>query len=107
MNSSQRNAIKRILTHYKDWNRSNGVTSVRLTVEPTDYNNDLYVRIKTRRSDCSKSSPRGVMTEQRAFILIGPRGKRTVLSAYEGLNERASFIAKRIKGTVKNYGETK
>lgn len=100
INKSQRNTINRIIRFYRQANAYNGVTSVRATVEETDYR-AVWISLETRRSDCGQYSPRAVVCRQDAHICVGPRGGITVYSASSGLESNAKHVAHMLRGKVR------
>lgn len=88
MTKAQRAAIIRVIRFYKDRNRYNGVTSVRIETE--NYEHFISLTVTTRRSDCEKYSPRQIISEQYAHIFIGKRGGIKVKRARSGINRKES-----------------
>lgn len=84
MNKSQRRSINKTIRYYRDV--ADDFTSVRATVEPTEYG-VIWVTINTRRSDCSAYSQRAIWTRKHAFIMIGKRGAITVYQAESGIGQ--------------------
>ena len=100
MNKSQRKAIIRVIRYYRETNAYNGVTSVRVEVEPTDYGT-YWITLKTRRSDCHPNSERALLCDQYAHISVGKRGALKVYTAQNGLSDNAEHVAHMIGGTAK------
>lgn len=93
MNKAQRASIIRIIRFYRERNRYNGVTSVR--VETKDFDYFISLTVTTRRSDCETFSHRAIVCEQSAHIFIGKRGGITVKRARNGLtHSESSYVQK-------------
>lgn len=92
LNKSQRRALRRILRFYRDRNSYTGCTSVRFKIT-RPYSAPSIV-ITTRRSDCSKYSPRAVVSDERAHFMLGPRGGIKLYSSNSGLRTDTTHVRK-------------
>jgi len=94
LNPRQRRKVRSIVRWYRERNAYNGVTSIRFIL--TDYNGTTWIRLKTRRSDCGKYSPRALVCEEYLHARIGPRGGVRVYTARSGLTSELTRVQKRL-----------
>jgi len=94
LNRSQRNRLASIVRWYRAYNAYSGVTSIRFKLH--DCKAFISLTLTTRRSDCSKFSPRQIITQQRVHAFIGPRGGCKVMDATSGLTSEKAFIQRMI-----------
>lgn len=100
LTKGQRRALKRILFFYRDRHNSSKVTSIRFKLNVTDYG-AVWVTLETRRSDCSRNSPRAVICKNYLHACLGPRGRITVATADNGIGcEEKSHVAKMLHGRI-------
>lgn len=97
LTTSQRRRIISAIRFYRNRNRYNGCTSVRVKIDNTHGFSSTLPRfvsmsLETRRSDCEQYSPRQVMTKQFMFAIIGRRGGMKIASASDSLRSNLSFV---------------
>ena len=93
---TQRRKVNKIIRYFRNDERYNGVTSVRVELRK-GYRYAVSLTVHTRRSDCERSSPRAVLCERYAHFTITRRGKTTLHSSYHGTRRDGEHVAYMLK----------
>lgn len=97
---TQRKRINRIIRYFRNDERYNGVTSVRVEISKT-YAYAISLVVRTRRSDCERSSPRAVYSERYTHFIITRRGEVTVCHSRRGVDDDQEHVAYMLNAVLK------